>query len=214
MPELCSRPTRKGTPCRLPLNGGRCATHDCDLAARNAHVRASFAAKHPHEYAAHQVKAGKAGYQAAGARHGWEKVIERARLWRIEHPSEPERWAIGVLAEAGINHYQREYPVLDGSYSVDFAWPDSRRAIEIDGHPSRASADEQVRRQERTAHKRNELTADGWAMLWIDATRNRDGGAALIIDFAGGAPICESGQLNNGRQHDQPAVSESDQTPF
>lgn len=56
--QRCGRPTRAGAPCRVVLRAGRCATHDSDLAARNAKVRASFAQRDPQAYAAHQRRAG------------------------------------------------------------------------------------------------------------------------------------------------------------
>lgn len=55
----CGRPTRAGHPCRLSLSpAGRCPTHDCDLPARNAKVRAAFAANDPDSYHAHQATGG------------------------------------------------------------------------------------------------------------------------------------------------------------
>lgn len=182
MPEICGKPTRKGTPCQLPKN---CPVHlHCNLSARNAKVRASFAAHHPEAYAAHQVHAAKRGFAATADKHGASRATEKAREYRLAHPSEPERWAMAVLGQAQLNHFSREYPVLDGNYSVDFAWPDARRAIEIDGHPSRADATEETRRAERQALKAQQLTADGWQLLVIDATRDRAAGAQSIIEFA------------------------------
>lgn len=207
MRQLCGKPTRQGSPCKLPRP---CPTHNHKLAARNAKVRASFASRDPQAYAAHQSEAGRRGYQAAGAKVGWEKMIEKARQWRLAHPSGPERWAIGLLEQAGLNHYEREYPLSDG-YSLDIAWPEHKRAIEIDGHPSRASESEQLRRQARQEHKLAELAAEGWQVLVIDATTDRAAGAAAIVEFVRAA---QPQDLFERIPHGQSPVSESNQTPF
>jgi hypothetical protein len=180
----CGKPTKKGTPCQTPLNGGRCPTHDADLSKRNAAVRASFAERSPAAYAAHQRQAGRRGFIANGGKHGWEKAHERARLWRLENPSEPERWALSVLESAGVNHFTREYPVLEG-HSLDIAWPDCRRAIEINGHQHKpAFGEAQPRSETRQKYKLEHLGADGWQILIIDATGDRAAAAAELLAFA------------------------------
>lgn len=180
----CGRITKKGGLCRLVLNGGKCPTHDVDLAARNKAVRRSFRKRDRAAYKAHQVKAGKAGFRAAGLKtDNWAFVNEQSRRWRLKHPSEPERWAIAVLDRASLNHFVREHPVLEG-YSLDIAWPDCKRAIEIDGKPSTASPEEQARRAQRQTYKAERLAADGWQILVIDATGDRAAAAEQIVTFA------------------------------
>lgn len=179
----CGRPTRKGTPCPMTLRGGKCPTHNSDLAKRNKAVRAAFAENNPAAYSAHQSRAGKRGFKAAGQKHDWAYVNERSRLWRLENPSEPERWALGVLDAAGLNHFVRELPVLEG-HSLDFAWPDAKRAVEIDGKPSKASDEESAKRARRQAYKLEHLGADGWQILTIDATGDRAAAAVQLVEFA------------------------------
>jgi hypothetical protein len=180
---VCGKPTRRGAPCQLKVNGGRCPTHDVDLAARNAAVRASFRAHDKAAYYAHQTRAAKAGFKAAGLTIDWVFANERARLWRVDHPSEPERWAISVLESAGLNHYVREYPVLNGC-SLDLAWPDAKRAVEIWGHQTKPSFGETVPRAAKQERKLIQLEEDGWRILVIDPTQDREAEAARLIAFA------------------------------
>jgi very-short-patch-repair endonuclease len=194
--DRCGRPTRKGTPCQLLLLGGRCPTHDVDLSARNAAVRSSYRRRDRTAYRAHQSTAGKAGFRAAGLSGNFELIAEKARLWRIKHPSEPERWALRVLESAGLNHFVREYDLGRG-YSIDLAWPDTKRAIEIDGHPSRADAKEQVKRARRAQYKAGVLTAAGWQVLVIDATTDREAQGQLLIEFARAAQAAPADALSD-----------------
>lgn len=184
MTQRCGKPTKRGTPCQCPLNGGKCPTHDADLSARNSAVAAAFARRDPAAFIAQRRAAGKRGFAATGAAQGWEKANDKAREWRIAHPSGPEQWAIDVLAQAGINHYQREYPVLDGS-ALDIAWPEARCAIEINGHQSKPAFGEPCARSERHADKVAALQSDGWQVLVIDITGGYTPAAAeQLVQFA------------------------------
>lgn len=188
MSERCGRPTRKGTPCKL---GQPCPVHETvDLSARNAAVARSWRERDPEGFTAQRSKAGKAGYLATGARKGWAVANERARQYRLKHPSEPEQWAIGVLEAAGLNHYEREHPVAGGS-ALDFAWPAALRGIEINGHQARASFGESEPRLERQTQKTKKLAAEGWQILVVDATADRGAGAAAIVEFARAAQPIE-----------------------
>lgn len=179
----CGKPTRRGAPCRLTLNGGLCPTHDCDLAARNAAVRQSFRRRDKAAFYAHQLRAAKAGFKAAGLTVDWVFAHERARLWRLDHPSEPERWAIAVLESANLNHFAREHPIPDGC-SLDFAWPAVRRAVEIWGHQNKPSFGEAEPRAAKQERKLIALEEAGWRILIIDPTQDREAEAARLIAFA------------------------------
>lgn len=183
MRETCGRMTKRGTKCRLTLNGGKCPTHDVDLSKRNARVAKAFKKHDADGFRAQRSAAGKRGFAATWAMLGWEKANELAREWRIKHPSEPERWAIGVLEAAGLNHYEREYPCL-GASAIDIAWPEQHMGIEVNGHQARPAFGETEPRAERHAAKVERLSAEGWNVLVVDATNDRAAGAQDIIAFA------------------------------
>lgn len=184
MPTLCGRPTKRGTPCARTLNpNGLCPVHNCDLSARNAAVAAAFRARDPEAFKQQRSAAGRKGYLATGARQGWERANEYARQHRLKHPSAPEQWALDVLADAGLNHYTREYP-LDGGQSIDLAWPDARLAVEVNGHQHKPSFGEESPRAAKQARKVAALEAEGWRVLVIDATGDRDAAAQQLIQFA------------------------------
>jgi very-short-patch-repair endonuclease len=181
---ICGKPTKRGTPCQLRLNGGKCPTHDCDLSQRNMLVAAAFYRRDRAAFTAQRRSAGKRGYAATGAAQGWEKANEKAREWRLAHPSSPEQWALDVLAQAGLNHFEREYPVLDGS-ALDLAWPEARMGVEVNGHQAKPSFGETEPRAERHAAKVAALTAAGWQVLVLDFTATaRETAAEQLIQFA------------------------------
>jgi hypothetical protein len=165
MRETYGRMTKHGTPCQLTLNGGRCPTHDVDLSKRNSRVARAFKKNSPDRFQAQRSAAGKCGFKATGEMLGWDKANELAREWRIKHPSEPERWAIGVLAAAGLNHYEREYPVL-GRSALDIAWPEAMRAIEINGHQGKAAFGETEPRAATTRRSSNSPRRGGPFSWW------------------------------------------------
>ncbi len=69
---------------------------------------------------------------------GMKKAHSEGRAWNIgksrwnNEPSYPEKFFMNVIEnEFDDKNYVREYSV--GKYSIDFAWPDKKIAIEIDG---------------------------------------------------------------------------------
>jgi hypothetical protein len=98
----CGRPTRKGTSCRLPLKGGKCPTHDCDLSHRNSEVRAAFEANDPDAYHRHQRRAGASGFAKLTAGNPG-KAAEILAEFRRKNPSTPERIVNEWLRGRGIN---------------------------------------------------------------------------------------------------------------
>ena len=164
---LCGRTTKGGTPCKIPLRGGRCMTHDSDLSARNKAVAAAFKANDPGGFVAQRSAAGKLGFQATGGMLGWEKANEFARRWRLDNPSGPEQRIIEILARLGFADYEREYSLPDGK-SIDFAWPVYRIAIEVNGHQHKASFGEGEPREAGQQEKITALIEDGWKVVILD----------------------------------------------
>ncbi len=183
--DYCGRPTRAGHPCRIALKAGRCATHDADLKKRNRKVRRAFAHNDPAGFAAHQRQAAKAGFAATAHNHDWAKAHEKARQWRIKHPSQPEQWALGVLASRGLSHFEREWQFGDdGRYTLDLAWPEYKLGVEVDGHPRDWNPALLSDRRRRQARKIASLESQGWTVLTIDAAGDRETEATRLIAFA------------------------------
>lgn len=148
----------------MPLSkSGKCLIHDIDLKARNARVAQAFKKNHPAEFSLQRQRAGHNGFMATGERRGWEKANEKARQWRVEHPSPPERGIINVLTEQNINHYQREYPWGNGS-ALDFAWVSARYAIEAEGYRAGGFGDPVGRCAKQDA-KVAQLEREGWVVF-------------------------------------------------
>lgn len=157
---LRNHPTTKGTPCRMPLRKGKCLIHNTDLSKRNRKVARAFKRNHPEAFSLQRKKAGHNGFVATGGIKGWEWVNEKARQWRLKHPSQPEQVIIDRLAQEGLNHYEREYPV--GNSSLDFAWANARYAIECEFHPNNFGDEtRKVKQDEKIAR----LIAEGWTVL-------------------------------------------------
>lgn len=108
--------------------------------------------------------AGRAGFKAAGGKLGWEKVNEKARQWRLANPSGPERKVIEILDSLGET-YKREHPV--GNRSIDFAWPEKKFGIEVNGHQFKKSFGEDYTREASQEYKLRELAEAGWSIVVI-----------------------------------------------
>ncbi len=117
----------------------------------------------------------------------------RRRAWVLEglldtHPGRPTDSALEtivceLLRDGGLPRPHRQYPVSDGSRVVariDLAYPESRLAIEVDGHAFHSSR----RDWQRDRSRQNELTRHGWRiyrLTWEDVThRPRD----VVADVA------------------------------
>ena len=82
--------------------------------------------------------------------------------------SQAERLTIGLLRSAGLTGWVRGH--WFGGYELDFAFPEQRIAIEVDGWAWHVDV-EQFRRDRR---KQNELVLAGWTVLrfsWHDLTQ-------------------------------------------
>lgn len=178
MPELCGRATKNGT-CKIPLSGGRCMTHDSNLSKRNRKVARSFKKNNPEAFAEQRSQAGKKGYIATGGRLGWEIANEKARQYRLAHPSKPEQTMIDEFSLQGINHYQRELIVDTDGTTVDFGWTSARCAIEIEGYRVGGFGNPEARRAKQDA-KVIGLEQLGWTVLRYDPNDTIE----LAVEFA------------------------------
>lgn len=85
--------------------------------------------------------------------------------------SELEREFIAVIAGSGLQQPVRQQPV--GPYRVDFAYPDRRLLIELDGRATHGTAEA----FEADPVRQNELVLDGWTVLrftWKQMTEDPD----------------------------------------
>ena len=88
-------------------------------------------------------------------------------------PSYPEKWFMEMLfkefqMKEGLE-YKREYPFH--RYSLDFAWIDKKKAIEIDGEQHERF----IKQKERDKNKDELLKQEGWIFLriaWKDIFHN------------------------------------------
>lgn len=165
--EITGRRTRRGALCKIPLRGGKCMTHDANLSKRNSAVARSFQRNSPVAFRRQRSQAGKLGFKATGGKHGWYKVNEAAAQWRRENPSGPEREMIRVLDLLGFGEWEREYMLPDG-HSIDFARPDKKVGIEVNGHQSKPSFGEDVARIDKQHEKIKALVEDGWKIIVVD----------------------------------------------
>ena len=83
--------------------------------------------------------------------------------------SYPERWMESVIQSRFIDHsYIKEYPM--GIYSLDFAWVEKKKCIEIDGATHELTIDKDIRRDIC-------LSEQGWQTMrikWKDCVRNKE----------------------------------------
>jgi hypothetical protein len=198
---LCGRPTKRGEACRLPLRNGHCLTHDCDLSARNSHVAHAFASKHPRRFKRQRRAAGHNGFIATGGMIGWARANEMARQWRLAHPSEPEQWAMNVLAAAGLNHYEREYRYDDSGRALDLAWPDRRLAVEVWGHQDKPAFGAARSRFEKQQRKLADLFSAGWTVYVVNSRNDRAREAAQLVAFLREHPALQGREQSARSDH-------------
>lgn len=124
------RPNGRGL-CQFPLRGGKCPTHDCDLHSRNSRVAQNFQTNRPDATHAQRSKAGRAGYDKVGGLVWWAEQTDKARQWRLEHPSAHERVVIELLLQTlaiDVN-YDREVVLEGDPRAVDFVLYRGERAV-------------------------------------------------------------------------------------
>lgn len=105
-----------------------------------------------------------------------KKAHKEGRAWNIgksrwnNKPSYPEKFFMKVIKnEFEDKNYEREYPV--GIYSLDFAWVEKKKVIEIDGEQHERFKEY----KERDKRKDEFLKNKGWKILrisWKDMSNN------------------------------------------
>lgn len=133
----CGKPTTRGTLCKIILRGGLCSVHDnLDLARerlramgkRGGQTRATqFDSEFQRNARSHVKreslqKSGRAGYDKVGGLIWWAEQTEKARLWRLEHPSAHERTVMDALLQmlALDVNWDREVILDADPRAVDF----------------------------------------------------------------------------------------------
>ncbi len=117
---------------------------------------------------------GHKGAMAMIQKHGYGKLYRLCRDWRLRHPSSHEQQVMDILCTLGLEpgrDYDREYEVAK-FLSVDFAFPASFQAIEINGKvhydPSFDDPRRPGTRAANDADKLARLERLGWRVLVID----------------------------------------------
>ena len=75
-----------------------------------------------------------------------------------------------LIRTARLPAPRQEYPVMDGAYRLDFAWPELRVAVELDGYAIHST----VRAFHHDRTRQNDLVLAGWTVLrftWDDVRR-------------------------------------------
>ncbi len=122
------------------------------------------------------------GRQSRSGRRGTASLRER-----LEHrdtsssrpPSVLESRLVRLLRTARLPMPHREYPVMGGAYRLDFAWPEVKLAVELDGYAAHASL--MAFRDDRS--RQNDLVLAGWTVLrftWKDV-RDRPADVTRLI---------------------------------
>jgi hypothetical protein len=117
---------------------------------------------------------GHRGAMSFIAKYGYGRLYHLCRAWRLQHPSAHEQEIMDVLCTLGLEpgrDYEREYEVAD-FLSVDFAFPVSWQAIEINGKVHYDPAFDDPRRPGTRAANDSDkllrLQRLGWRVLVID----------------------------------------------
>jgi len=120
---------------------------------------------------------GHRGAVAYARKYGYARLFHLCRRYRLDHPSEPERVVMAILAGLGLQEgqdYEREAQVLGEScfIAVDFALAGQRKVIEVNGkphydplfdHPSYPGT-----RAENERRRLEKLQKAGWQVLTLD----------------------------------------------
>lgn len=132
----CGKPTARGF-CKLKLRGGKYPVHD-NLDTVRAHLSAigkrggqtratQFDSEFQRNARSHVKreslqKSGRAGYEKVGGVIWWAEQAEKARLWRLAHPSGYEKTVMDALTQllALDVHWDREVILDADARAVDF----------------------------------------------------------------------------------------------
>lgn len=77
---------------------------------------------------------GKKGAAVTLQRYGKEHLFCKWQMWKLNNPSMNELVVIGILSRLGFDQqYEREARVASSLMTVDFFFPEKRKAIEVNG---------------------------------------------------------------------------------
>ncbi len=117
---------------------------------------------------------GHKGAMSTMMKYGYARLYHLCRDWRLAHPSSHEQDIMDILCTIGLEpgrDYDREHEVAE-FLSVDFAFPASSQAIEINGKVHYDPAFDDPRRPgtraANDADKLARLDRLGWRVLVID----------------------------------------------
>lgn len=135
---------------------------------------------------------GRKGFDACALKYGFDVAFQRARRWRLDHPSWPEQQGIALLDRLGVP-YEREAQVLGDHIplAVDFHITGTRKIVEFNGkvhtHPL---FDPDGDRQLRESCRLERLRREGFDVLVIDYRElaNVADSRRRILEFIGGQP--------------------------
>jgi len=131
----------------------------------------------PHEAV---MRGSKKGALTVVQKYGERALMQFARNWRLDHPSEPERKLLHLLSslgyiatsrdedgmprQNGMQYYLREDPC--GNYLLDTYFPVLRCAVEVDGKPPEWMDDQRLDFELRRIQ---EIRAHGTSIIQIRA---------------------------------------------
>lgn len=127
---------------------------------------------------------GSKGWHAAVEKYGLAQVESHVCAWRRDPKnfSEPMRHVVNLLTEHSINHYEIEYEFGDGK-SIDLAWSNDKRGIEVAGHQFKPSFGETESRLAKLRAKIDALKVQGWDVFEYDPRQaNED---ARLLEWIG-----------------------------
>jgi very-short-patch-repair endonuclease len=116
--------------------------------------------------------------QRSVGRRGTPRLVRHMRTASLAVRSEAERRLRRLLIRAGIRGWVSDYSV-SGVGVLDFAFPDLRLAIEVDGRAWHSSSE----RFQSDRLRQNALVAAGWTILrftWDDIVNRPDDAVATI----------------------------------
>ena len=131
---------------------------------KNGNVNVWCKGKHLSEEMKHKISESMKIAHKEGRAHN----IGESR-WNNE-PSYPEKWFIKVIEnEFEDKNYNRKYPFH--GFSLDFAWVEKKKCIEIDGDQHQRFEEYKIRDE----RKNKKLTEEGWKylrLIWKDVFTN------------------------------------------
>lgn len=101
----------------------------------------------------------------------WAKFLHGKKPKKTRVPAPPsigeETFALHLKSDNVPDPHRQYTPCGDRDWTVDFAWPTKKLAIEIQGGNWKGGAHVRPKRYEEDVRKLNWLNAHGWTTLWF-----------------------------------------------